>query len=243
MPALAATGRSGPDPGLGTDDAYEALRQAMAAAPLHEVAPAKPGDGPAALGFALAHAAGWIGPPGLVLITTRAWAGEEGICAPRGLAAFGLDIRGVLGVDVRTSQQALWACEQALEAPGMAVVCALADRDADLTATRRLLLKAEKSGARAMLVRSMRGGESPMASAAHTRWSVAARASDAPGRLIGAPAWRATLQRRRGGAGGAIFDLEWLSDACAFRSARALAGDLVAVSGDRPPARRADRAA
>jgi protein ImuA len=239
MTALPASDRSG----IGMDEAFQALRQAMAVTPLHEVAPARPGDGPAALGFALAHASGWAGPAGLVLITARTWSGEEGVCSPRGLAALGLDVATVLGVRVRTGQEALWAAEQALDAPCATVVCALSDREVDLTASRRLLLKAEKSGARAMLVRAMRGGESAMASAAHTRWSVAARVSEAPWRLVGPPAWRASLVRRRGGAPGAVFDLEWLSDARAFRSARALAGDLVAASGDGSPAGRAARAA
>ena len=50
----------------------------MAAAPLHELGTEKPGDFPAALGFALGLAASWAGPAGLI------WAGEDGAFAEEG---------------------------------------------------------------------------------------------------------------------------------------------------------------
>lgn len=206
----------------------------MAGQPLHEAAPARPGDGPAALGFAFALACGWLGPAGLIFVGAQTWGGEEGTLSPRGLMAFGLDPAAMLAVHVRTGKEALWAAEQALDVSGATVVCALADREIDLTASRRLLLKAEKTGARALLVRALRSGEGAMQSAAFTRWRVAPRVSDAPARLLGAPAWRATLARRRGGAAGASFELEWNGDV--LRSRAALAGDLAEAPADRPAA-------
>jgi protein ImuA len=224
MPALASNGRFAPG------SSFEDLRATMSGQPLHEAAPARPGDGPAALGFALALARGWIGPAGLIFVGAQTWGAEEGTLSPRGLLAFGIDPGAVLAVHVRTGKEALWAAEQALDVSGVTLVCALADREVDLTASRRLLLKAEKNEARALLVRALRSGEGAMQSAAFTRWRVSPRVSVAPGRLLGAPAWRATLARRRGGAAGAMFDLEWNGDV--LRSRTALAGDLAEAPAD-----------
>jgi protein ImuA len=106
------------------------------------------------LGFALGLAAIWSGEAGSVF-----WAGEEGVFAeegapyPPGLAQFGLSSERLIVVRAPKREEALWASEQMLSAPGAVVVCALSGRGKplDLKATRRLLLFAERCQSRCLL--------------------------------------------------------------------------------------------
>ncbi|MEZ6022884.1 MAG: hypothetical protein R3C16_05605 [Hyphomonadaceae bacterium] len=181
---------------------FSALLAAMASQPLHEIGPASVGADPAALGFALGLAAGWVGSAGLI------WAGEEGVFAedgapyPPGLAAFGLDPARVLVVRAAKRDEALWAAEQGLAAPGAVVLCALTGggKALELKATRRLLLFAEKNGSRCILLR--RAAEP---SAAWTRWRVSPAPSVAEARELGPPAYAVELTRNRAGSAGARF--------------------------------------
>jgi protein ImuA len=178
----------------------------MAPQPLHEFGPAAPGAAPAALGFALALAASWAGPAGVI------WAGEEGVFSetgapyPVGLAQFGLDPARLIVVRAAKREDALWAAEQGLSAPGAVVLCALAAnrKPLDLKATRRLLLFAERNRTRCLLVRPL-----DEASAAWTRWRVAPAPSCAEEKELGAPAFDIELVRSRAGPAGARFSLEW----------------------------------
>ena len=186
----------------------------MAAQPLHEIGPAKPGEEVAALGFTLGLAAGWAGAAGRVF-----WAGEEGVFAetggpyPPGLAGFGLNLERLIVVRAAKREDVLWAAEQGLSAPGAVVICALAarGRPLDLKATRRLLLFAERARARCLLVRP--AGE---ASAAWTRWRIGSAPSVAEARELGAPAFSAELARNRAGPAGARFILDWSAEARNF---------------------------
>lgn len=83
----------------------------------------------------------------------------------------------------------------------------------DLTASRRLALRAERSGVLTLVVRT---GE-PVPSAAATRWQVAAvpsaaLAANAPGQ----PAFNLTLLRHRSGVAGFTARVEWNRDQCQF---------------------------
>lgn len=197
----------------------------MAAQPLHEIGPAGPGDEAAALGFGLGLTAGWAGAAGII------WVGEEGVFAetgapyPPGLAEFGIDLSRLIVVRARKREEALWAAEQGLGAPGAVVICALGPgRALELKATRRLLLFAERSHARCLLLRPP-----AEASAAWTRWRVSPAPSHAEARELGAPAYRIELTRNRAGPAGAIFTLDWNSNERAFTES--VAGDLSAASG------------
>ena len=143
---------------------------------------------------------------------------REDLYAP-GLAGLGFPAERVIQVAVRDEAQALAALEDALGAAGVAVAIGEA-AGADLTAGRRLQLACERWGATGFLIaRRPFGGAGRMAggSAAATRWSVAPAPSGAPdGRLegvgvqgagldalgLGAPRWRASLTRCRGGRTG-----------------------------------------
>ena len=217
-PRPAPTAQSGPAP------AFAGVLAQMASQPLHEVCPAGPGSEAAALGFSLNLAAAWARSAGIV------WAGEQGVFAedgapyPVGLAQSGLDLSRLIVVRASKRDEALWAAEQGLSARGAVVICALSARGKplDLKATRRLLLFAERNGAKCLLVRPL-----AEASAAWTRWRVAAAPSQAEPRELGRPAYSLELMRNRGGPAGARFTVEWNAHVRAFTD---MARDLSAAT-------------
>ncbi len=98
---------------------------------------------------------------------------------------------------------ALWACEEALKSRGVAVVIAElpeAGEAADFTATRRLTLAARAGGGLGLLLRHR---PLPLATAATTRWQVAA-APSTPDRFggLGRTAFDLSLNRNRRGHSG-----------------------------------------
>ncbi|MDZ4693473.1 hypothetical protein [Terricaulis sp.] len=198
----------------------------MAGGPLHEIGPADPGSEPAAIGFALNLAASWARQAGVI------WAGEEGVFAEDGapyspgLAQLGLDPGRLIVIRAAKREDCLWAAEQALSARGAIVICALSGRGKplDLKTTRRLLLFAERNGSKCLLVRPR-----AEASAAWTRWRVAAAPSRAEPRELGPPAYAIELMRSRGGPAGARFTIEWNAHVRAFEQ-RDVARDLSAAS-------------
>jgi len=103
----------------------------------------------------------------------------------------------------------------------------------DLTASRRLALAAERSGA---VVLMLRIDAEPVPSAAETRWKVASAASEAlEANAPGRPAFEIELLRRRTGPAGSRWRMEWDRDRCAFREP-ALPGDLVSLPSRGPAA-------
>lgn len=223
--------------GLGAEEAE--LPGGLASGALHELQPATPADIGAATGFALGLAARLLARrPGPLLWgvpAARGW--REGRLYPVGLAAFGIDPDRLIQVEVKKTADLLWSLEEALDHPSLAVVVGLlpeGDRLYDFTASRRLAMRAARHGATALLL-----GAAPvfdMATAASTRWSIAATASRpvpyagqaVPG--LGPPRWQARLVKSRKGLLDA-WDLEWNHDTLSFRLAAPLA--------DRAPLRRA----
>jgi protein ImuA len=185
----------------------------MASSPLHEFCPAAPGSETAATGFALALAASWAGAPGIMLAGEESVFAEDGAPYPVGLAQFGIAPERLIVIRAAKRDEALWAAEQALSARGAVVICVLGARakPLDLKATRRLLLFAEKNGSRCLLVRPLAD-----ASAAWTRWRVAAAPSDAEAGELGPPAFALELVRSRFGPAGMRFTLEWRAEARSF---------------------------
>jgi len=112
-----------------------------------------------------------------------------------------LDPTRLLLVDAEQQTDLLWSLEEALRCKGVAVVLGEIG-NADLTATRRLLLAAESNGSTAILLRAANAATS---SAALTRWQVASAASRSTVtaasetlRDIAGPRWRVELRRARG---------------------------------------------
>ena len=139
----------------------------------------------------------------------------------------------MLFVSVPDEKMLLKAAADVVRSPaaGTAVIAPSSrPRHLDLTATRRLMLFAERSGVTVLLLRGV-SAETP--SAAATRWRIAAAPStpleaDAPG----APAFAADLVRRRGGAPSPGWRLEWDRDLAGF-SAAPLSGAVADDAGER----------
>jgi protein ImuA len=177
----------------------------------------------------LALSASWAGPAGIFWAGEDAAFAEEGAPYPVGLAQYGLALDRLIVVRAKKREETLWAAEQALAATGAIVICALGahGKALDLKASRRLLLFAERSHARCLLLQPESGP-----SAAWTRWRIAPAASAAPDDELGLPAFAAELTRNRAGPAGARFILDWNAHDRCFAE-RALAGDLSTAPLDR----------
>lgn len=115
----------------------------------------------------------------------------------------------LLWLEVPRAADVLWAMEQALGCPSLSAVVGEVwgmPSALDFTATKRLALRAERSGVAAWL---LRGGATPDLSAARDRWRVASLPSPPAADDLhspGEPLWRATLFRSRRNPPG-----EWLA--------------------------------
>jgi protein ImuA len=203
--------------GLPTLDA--ALGGGLAGAALHEVAPAAPAQFGAAVGFTLALAALRIAASkaGTALVIQTDFAVREaGLFYGAGLADWGLPMQRLLVLRVPRPHDLLWACEEALKSPAVAMVIAElpeAGIAADFTATRRLTLAARAGGGLGILLRHR---PLMLATAATTRWQVAAAPSK-PDRFggLGRSAFDLSLNRNRRGHCGR-FLVSWDHHACLF---------------------------
>lgn len=224
----------------GPETFVETFRDA-AVRPLTEIGPASAVDGPSAFGFALAWLAAAadvekgangengengdnaVGPRGVIglhplyiLAAPDMISMELGPAYAPGLSQFGVPADRLLYLRTRTLQDALWSSEQALRLPQARVLCCVPHNAAlTLPMTRRLHLAAEKSGARCLLLRF----DPPTPSASWTRWQVAAAPSDGEDEELGRPSFTAALTRRRGGASGQSWLVEWNAHDCAFADA------------------------
>jgi protein ImuA len=137
-----------------------------------------------------------------------------------GLAGLGFPAERLICVASRSEAETLAVMEDALSTRGVSAVLGEVDV-VDLTAGRRLQLACEKRGATGFVVRRRpyggpagkmagRSAGTETGSAAATRWRVASASSQTPaGEFgLGAPRWRASLERSRGGRPG-----EWLLEA------------------------------
>jgi protein ImuA len=164
---------------------------------VHELVGADVADG-AVYGLA-AH---WLGlaqrrEPGKWVL----WCGRtEHLYAP-GLRLAGLDPTRLVTVRAPRDEDALWVLEEALRCRDLAGAVAEID-SLGLAQSRRLQLAAEAGGVGFLLrAPGAVNGEGLGASAAVTRWQIAAlpsAAGPAPG-VLGAPRWRLELMRCRGG--------------------------------------------
>lgn len=214
----------------------EALGGGLPRGALHEVFSTDRGVHASALGFVLALAAG---SGRAVLWVRQDLAALEGgeIYGP-GCAAFGLDPARLILVAARDAAGVLGAAEEAVRHPGLGLVVAEpwgVPPVLDLTATRRLALRAEASGVPVVLLRP---SAQPAPSAATTRWLAAASpsrpAAEAPAFCLGPPAFALELARNRGGPTGRWI-VEWNAHARRF-SPQAPHRHPAAVPADRPAA-------
>ena len=243
-----------------------ALGGGLADDALHEIAPARPTDGAAAMGFALALAGRFLsGRPASALIVSEGFADQEsGALYGPGLVAHGLELSRLVFVRAPDAALALWAIEEALKcgAPAAVIGEIWSLKGYSLAASRRLLLAARKGRTPALLILASAYGQAErISSAAETRFEIAAASSatipaaagpDLPGpfacgaRLIKARFARAgperpfqAFDRER------VIRLEWRSQDLTFKDLtfkdmgvddQAISLPLAATSGDRPRA-------
>ena len=161
-----------------------ALGGGLADDALHEIAPARPQDGAAAMGFALALAARFINHrPASALIIGEGFAAEEsGALYGPGLVAHGLTLSRLVFVRAPDAALAFWAIEEALKcgAPAVVVGEIWSLKGYSLVASRRLLLAARKGRTPALLILASAYGQAErLSSAAETRFEIAAAPSAA----------------------------------------------------------------
>ncbi len=176
----------------------------------------------------------------LLWIVEQAVGMETGLPYGGGLRNFGLDPSRLIVVRVRRPIDALWVFEEGLRCSGVAAVIAEFagnPRSLDLTASRRLALRAAESGVTGLLLRPSAHSEP---GAASTRWRISPMPSGLDAEYpdgIGRPAWRLALERNRHGITG-VFDVEWNHEQRSFAPAGiapAHPRPLAAIPVDRPP--------
>jgi protein ImuA len=204
---------------------------------LHEIRGSLPEIG-AATGFASALLSLIPEKRPILWILEASSAREGGFPYGPGLERFGLDPARLILVRVRRPGEALWTFEEGLRCRGLAAAFAEIrgnPRKLDLTASRRLALRAGESGVMGLLLRQ---SGAPEPGAALTRWHVLPQPSAPPADFpagIGHSAWRLSLERNRSGVTG-VFDLEWDHGQHRFIPARlpALPFARPALAADRP---------
>ncbi|WP_417432605.1 ImuA family protein [Hoeflea sp.] len=210
--ALGDGGETSPLP-LGASAVDRHLEGGLACGGLHEVRSPLARDIGAATGFALGLAARAMqgdrsGRRGVVWVTDPATRVDGGGLFPAGLAQYGLDPSSVTMVEPGDLQGAMWTADEAAGCNGLAaLVFQIKGNPArfDITATRRLMLRARQSGVLALILRQ--SGEEE-ASAAATRWRVKTEISGADDnyqRGVGTMRLSLTLERNRAGRTG-----QWL---------------------------------
>ena len=240
-----------------------ALSGGLADDALHEIAPAQPADGAAAMGFALALAGRFLSQrPASALVISEGFAADEsGALYGPGLVAHGLALSRLVFVRAPDAALAFWAIEEALKcgAPAVVVGEIWSLKGYTLAASRRLLLAARKGKVPALLIlASAYGHAERLSSAAETRFEIAAAPSatipatagpDLPGPFAcGARLVKARLARAGPEAPSQPFDagrvirLEWRSQDMTFKDMtfkdmavddQAISLPLAAASGDR----------
>jgi len=222
---------------LGVADLDRALGSGLRRNALHEIRAAETRDVSTASGFAtalLVRLAGLDDRP-FLLVLEEAAAREGGSPYGPGLGQFGLDPGRLVVVRTRRPEETLWVFEEGLCCAGLAaVLCELRGhpRSLNLTASRRLALRARDSGVMGLLLRQASTAEP---GAALTRWRVAPRPAatiDDFTEGIGRPAWRLDLERNRAGPTG-TFDLEWDHGALRFATTAPLPVAGAALPFDR----------
>lgn len=216
----AASGRGG-RVSFGLEALDARLDGGLARGAVHEILPESAADAVNATAFALmmaARAADAKMAEGRILwITTEARLRRDGVPYGPGLAELGIPPAQVLIVTAPDERAALKASGDALACRGLAA--ALIDmgeaRQLDLTASRRLALASAQSGVTAFVLRA---GGSVIASAAASRWQVAAAPSvPLPGQAPGRATLALSLLRHRGGVPPFTTLVEWTHDDRAFR--------------------------
>lgn len=218
-------------------DAIDArLGGGLARGALHEICAAEAEDHATASGFALMLAARASGTGPVFWVREGRGQVLHGRPYAPGIIELGIDPDRIIFVTASDTLCALRAGADILQCAGVGAVVIEPWGEAkalDLTASRRLVLAAEKSGVAAFILRDRAAS---FASAAATRWSVAAMPSVAlPGNAPGQTALALELVRHRGGIPPFGLVMEWDRDEHVFRE-QALSRALLPAAQRRPMA-------
>lgn len=213
---------------------------ALGSGQLHEIHAAAD-DWAAALAFALTGIDARGRRPVMLVRAARQAALAMEPCGA-GLIALGIDPARLVIVESADAIGVLRAGLEGARCPALAAVVLVTWRrfpEYALTASRRLVLAAERSRVPVIV---LRGDAEPRPSAAHQRWLVrSARAAPLEANAPGLPAITVELLRRRGGAAGGSWHLEWDEQHGCYREPRdrtavpaaALSGTVVRLSAVR----------
>lgn len=214
---------------LGSDQASLAI---LPAGHVHEIYAPDPEDMGSASAFALlmAHRARMVcravddrpaSPLPILWVRECGTARKWGHVYPPGLSELGIGPDDILYVDTDDSLSLLRSVVEGLGCAAFGAV--IADLSSmrrgrwDLTASRRLVLAARRSGVTALC---FCGDADPVPSAAYSRWQVAAAPSSMMEAMApGNPAFDIRLLRHRGGVDGLHMQVEWNRDGQFFQNA------------------------
>ena len=225
---------------LGHADADATLQGGLALGAMHEVFADAGRQSAAATGF-VAGLAGRVSVTKLphrplVWIRQDFTEIESGAVSMSGLAELGLDPRLLVTVRATDVDNALRTAADALacDAVGAVVLEVWGEaRQLDLTASRKLTLAAQASGATGLVLRT---AAEPQPSTAETRWIVRAAHSPpapSPCSAWGSPLLDAQLVRNRHGPVGRWI-MEWKCDECLFGKPAAYPQPVAAAPAHRP---------
>ena len=202
---------------LGHRDADAALHGGIKSGALHEIYAAER-DGVSASAFAAMLACRITRNCRYILWVRQDFTAQQcGELSAQGLFDLGIHPDRLLLVKTRSGAEALRAASDSLSCKALGVVVLEVWRQPkslDLVASRKLTLRAGKSGATIFLIRI--SAPDVMPSTAETRWFVRAGATPEFVEDWGNPLFEATLARNRHGQTGA-WAMEWSCDARVFR--------------------------
>ena len=203
---------------FGCDAVDTRLGGGLARGALHELCAAEVGVHAAASGFALMLAARASRDKPILWVREDKGERQHGRLYAPGMVELGIDPGRIIQVSAPDTLSALRVGADILGCMGVgaAVIEPWGEaRKLDLTASRRLVLAAEKSGVAAFILRDMAVS---FASAAATRWLVSPASSAAlPGNAPGPVSLAIELVRHRGGIPPFGLIMEWDRDEQIFR--------------------------
>jgi protein ImuA len=210
-------------PAWNFDRKYNSFNALILSGILHEFYAARASDTTAMSGLAVGLSSLMAGGRPMLWVRHGAMKAEHGEPCTPGVREMGINPSQLILLQPRDITAALQGGLEGARCPALgAVLIELRgeSRHLDLTASRRFLLAAQRSRTPVFVLRSE---AEPRPSAAETRWRVRAApslplAARAPGR----PAFDLTLLRRKNGAEGLRFVVEWDRDAGHFEERTAV---------------------
>ena len=201
--------------------------QAFATGALHELKEASYRDRAASLGVALALCARLVQQKSGPVVWCQLRSSDRLHLHAPGLSGFGIDPARIVKLMLKSEQEMLWAIEEALDCAYVAAVIGVLgpERFYDFKASRRLSLRAKKSGVTAIIVRGHRASG---VTAADTRWHVSSLASLSTQRHraflpgLSKAAWRLEMVKCKGAKPGTIITV-WDHETLCFDLAARLA--------------------